>query len=39
MPHVHRVALATKVPFGWRSGKVREWKIVGGWKSERIENI
>ena len=25
--------------FGWRSGKVGGWKIVGGWKSERMENI
>ena len=25
--------------FGWRGGKVREQKIVGGWKSEWIENI
>ena len=28
-----------KGPFGWRSGKVGGWKIVGGWKSERMENI
>ena len=25
--------------FGWRSGKVGGWKIVGGWKYEKMENI
>ena len=29
----------TKGPFGWRSGKVGGWKIVGGWKSGKMENI
>ena len=28
-----------KGPFGWRSGKVEGWKIMGGWKSGRMENI
>ena len=28
-----------KGPFGWRCGKVGEWKIVGGWKSGKMENI
>ena len=26
-------------PFDWNSGKVRRQKMVGEWKSERIENI
>ena len=25
--------------FGWRSGKVREYKIMRGWKSVKIEKI
>ena len=25
--------------FGWRSGKVGGWKIVGGWKYGKMENI
>ena len=30
---------ALYTPFGWKSGKVGGWKIVEGWKSERMENI
>ena len=28
-----------KALFGWRNGKMGGWKIMGGWKSERMENI
>ena len=28
-----------KGPFGWKSGKVGGWKIVGGWKCGKMENI
>ena len=29
----------TMALFGWRSGKMGGWKIMGGWKSGRMENI
>ena len=34
-----KIFCRTYTSFGWRSGKVGGWKIVGGWKSERMENI
>ena len=29
----------TKGPFGWKGGKVGGYKMVGKWKSGRIEKI
>ena len=34
-----KVAPISKGPFGWKSGKVGGWKIVGGWKYGKMENI